>query len=100
MSNLSPIQFNQAKVTRILKAAGEERRRRGTTRKRSSYPVYHSGFEYTPVDGNTTAIQWHGSGNGRVNPEARKSHHDNIVQALKTAGISAEVHGDVVHVKH
>ncbi len=98
--NLSQKQFNQAKVTRLLTAAGEDRRRRGKTRKRSSYPVYHPGFDYSPVDANTTAIQWHGSGNGPTNPEARKGHHDNIVQALKTAGISAEVHGDAIHVKH
>ena len=100
MSNLNPKQFQQAKVTRILKAAGEERRRRGTTRKRTSYPVWHAGFDYTPVDANTTALEWHGNGNGRVNEEARDQHHARILEALTAAGMSAKMHEGKIHLKH
>lgn len=100
--NLSSKQFRQAKVTRVLNEAGIPRRRKGKTRKRSSWPVYHAGVTYTPVDEGTTAIEYVGSGNGSRQGDAplRERYHPRIVEALKAAGFNAEEHGDQVHVEH
>jgi hypothetical protein len=100
--HLSAKQFNQAKVTRTLKAIGIGRYERIVSKKmkKARYSTYHAGVEYTPIDAATTAVKWRGNGNGSSDQALREKYHPRIEQALKEAGFQTTLHGDSIHIKH
>lgn len=97
MSNLSPKQFNKAVVTRTLTAAGVQRSKPNKVRG-TRFKLPGSGFNYHPIDENTTAIRY--SDLGATDPERRAGEHEKIFNSLKAAGYDVEMHPNEVRVKH